>query len=64
MMLICSNSYHLNTQRKYIENLMGNTVVVSTEQTSSHGIIAKSLNDLKVRIFLLPLNIFIINSQP
>ena len=54
MMLISSNSYQLNTQRKYIDTLFGEDVVVVEEQTSSHDMIAKALCNVKVSEKIIP----------
>lgn len=45
--LICRNAYHLNAQRKDIEKLLGNCISIRTEQTSSRGLIEKSLFQMK-----------------
>lgn len=54
MMLISSNSYQLNTQRKFIDTLFGEDVVVVEEQTSSHDMIAKALCKVKVCEKIIP----------
>ena len=50
MTLICKNGYHLNAQRKDLEKRLVGLITIKKEQTSSHGIIEKSLHDMQVRL--------------
>nr|XP_047128711.1 mitogen-activated protein kinase kinase kinase 4-like isoform X2 [Hydra vulgaris] len=53
LVLICSNSFNLNSQKKNIEKVMAECIKLTSEQTSSHHLIEKSLEDMNNSALLL-----------